>query len=794
MTGAGIRATRTVWLLLALVALVLVTAGPADAQDDPEPTTALEATTASSTEVPPTTAPEVTERPPVERVLVFSLPAVRWGDLDEVQLPHLEPFLDLAAIGDLSVRGVGERTSPTDGYATIGAGTRARGGATGQLAFVGDEQQGGQSARDEFARRTGVIPGPDDVFALSIVGVTQANDRLDYGAEVGALGDALAAGGYTTAVVANADRWQGDALERHAPSALAMVDSDGLVPAGTVGLELLDEHIDAPGSLVLDRPAVVAEFAEVWQPRSVVTVEASDMARWDAVAARLPVAERELARLDALAASDVLFGELLEHVDPTTDAVLVVGPYDQRVREHVTIAALQAPGIAPGLLRSSTTRRSGFVTLADVGPTVLDLTGIDRPTSMEGRPFEVGTEGGDAAERRAFLVESDQDATFRDAHVAPASTGYVIGHVVLWLLAAAALRWGRRRQKSMVEVMALCGITFLPATHLATSLPFEDWGDGSWWAFVGAVSLSLALIAWYVGRHTVIDGLIIALAMVVGLLIIDVVVGAPLQLNAVFGYSPTVAGRFAGYGNLAFAELAAASIMLAALLAQRIGGRRGLWAATAVLAVAVVVDGAPFWGSDVGGVLTLVPAGGVTVWLLAGRSIRWQTILMWGAGAVIAVGVFGLIDLTRPEESRTHLARLVEAVGDGGLGPLRDVVTRKLDANLTVLTSSVWTLMVPLILAALGYLFWKAPGILRRVGEEVPAERAALAGMLVAMFLGFAVNDSGIAVPGVMLGVLNASLVYLVLRTAQEGDHVLIRSRSPVEPRSTTPDNVLVPN
>jgi hypothetical protein len=732
--------------------------------------------------VPPSTPAvgEPAERPPVGRVLVFSLPAVRWGDLDEVTLPHLEPFLDTAAIGDLSVRGVGERTAPTDGYATIGAGTRARGGGTGQLAFIGDEQQGGQSTRDEFSRRTGVTPDADDIFALDIVDVAAANQRLDYGAEIGALGDALATGGYRPALVANADRWVGDHLERHAPSALAMVDGDGLVPAGTVGLELLDERIDAPGSVVLDRAAVLEQFDQVWQDRSVVLVEASDLARWDATSPRLPAAERELARLDALAASDVLFGELLARVDPATDAVLIVGPYDQRLREHVTIAALQAPGIEPGLLRSSTTRRSGFVTLADVGPTVLDLVGIERPSEMEGRPFEVGTEGGDAAERRAFLVESDQDATFRDAHVAPASTGYVIGHVVLWLLAAATLRWGRRREKHMVEVLALCGITFLPATHLATSLPFEDWGDGSWWAFVGAVSLSLALIAWYAGRRTVIDGLIIALAMIVGLLIIDVVVGAPLQLNAVFGYSPTVAGRFAGYGNLAFAELAAASIMLAALLAQRIGGRRGVWAAAGVLCLAVVVDGAPFWGSDVGGVLTLVPAACVTLWLLAGRSIRWQTIILWGAGAVIAVGVFGLIDLTRPEESRTHLARLVEAVGDGGVGPLRDVVTRKLDANLTVLTSSVWTLMVPLILAGLGYLFWKAPGILRRVGEEVPAERAALAGMLVAMFLGFAVNDSGIAVPGVMLGVLNASLVYLVLRTAQEGDHVLIRSRTAV--------------
>ena len=86
------------------------------------------------------------------------------------------------------------------------------------------------------------------------------------------------------------------------------------------------------------------------------------------------------------------------------------------------------------------------------------------------------------------------------------------------------------------------------------------------------------------------------------------VVGAPLQLNAVFGYSPTVAGRFAGYGNLAFAELAAASIMLAALArpaASAVVGGSGR--RPAVLSLAVVVDGAPFWGSDVGGVLTLVP-------------------------------------------------------------------------------------------------------------------------------------------------------------------------------------------
>ena len=39
--------------------------------------------------------------------------------------------------------------------------------------------------------------------------------------------------------------------------------------------------------------------------------------------------------------------------------------------------------------------------------------------------------------------------------------------------------------------------------------------------------------------------------------------------------------------------------------------------------------------------------------------------------------------------------------------------------------------------------------------------------------LGFALNDSGIAVPGVMLGVINASLVYLTVRTLPDDPPVL---------------------
>ena len=70
--------------------------------------------------------------------------------------------------------------------------------------------------------------------------------------------------------------------------------------------------------------------------------------------------------------------------------------------------------------------------------------------------------------------------------------------------------------------------------------------------------------------------------------------------------------------------------------------------------------------------------------------------------------------------------------------------------------------MVPIALGFIVYLLWRAPGHVRSIRDTI---RESLPGLAVVGFLGFAFNDSGIAVPGVMLGVVNASLVYLTVRT-----------------------------
>ena len=118
-----------------------------------------------------------------------------------------------------------------------------------------------------------------------------------------------------------------------------------------------------------------------------------------------------------------------------------------------------------------------------------------------------------------------------------------------------------------------------------------------------------------------------------------------------------------------------------------------LTVAGTICLVTIVLDGWPGFGADVGGVLALVPASAITLLLLAGCRVDWKRVALVGVGAIAVLAVFALVDLQRPASDRTHLGRYVDKLlhGDGGL-----IVRRKVAANLHILTSSIWTWLVPL--------------------------------------------------------------------------------------------------
>jgi hypothetical protein len=758
-----------------------------------------------------------------DRVLVFSVPTLGWDELDDAGARHLEGFLADAAVAGLSVRSVSRLTTATDAYATLNAGTRAEGTPLAQLAFVaGSSQTGrldengdplevpneafaeevpaeapdvlieapasgtpeqptppdavpgvyvGTPMAEEFARRSGISPALGEVFNFGIVSMTKVNDRLLYGAEVGALGDALEDDGIRRAVIANGDHGEGsDVVDFRREASVGLMDGDGLVERGMVGRDLLVEDAEAPYGTRYDNEAVVRSFEELWVRRSAVLVEASDMVRAEDAKALSTEAQSGRQRQEAIRRSDELFGALLERVDLDRDAVVVVAPYAVDGGTSLTVIGVRGPDVGAGLLFSGSTRRPGHVQTVDIAPTVLSVLGIEPPSSMEGTPMETAP-GGTWMSRRDRLITVNEAALFRDRTVGLASALFVVAQVVLWAGAWYAMVRGRRRSHLVMEVATLAVLWWLPATFAAGLLPFQRWGTPAFWAFSVLAAATSAFLVWGLSRRHLVDPLLVTLAGLVVLLSVDVAVGGPLQLNTVFGYTPTVAGRFDGMGNPAFSMFTAASIILAALVAHRLGGRRGAWVGVAVLVWAVVLDGSPFLGADVGGALTLVPAAAVTASMLLGLRIRLRTAVIWGVAAVAVVVGLGLVDLARPAAERTHLGRLLADVGANGFDALETVVLRKLDANLSVLLRSVWTLMLPVVFASVALVFWRSPGRLRTIQERIPEERAAVAGLIAAMVLGFALNDSGIAVPGMMLGVVSASLI-----------HLLFRVELPVEP------------
>jgi hypothetical protein len=764
--------------------------------------------------VPATAAPggpATAGQPAVEKVLIFSLPRVTWADFAEADLPHLTELLSHSMVAKLSPRTAGPRTMAADGYATIGAGNRADGAATeivGGYALDRDERIDGRFAYQAYQARVGK-QADGQVLHLGLAEVIRQNQQNRYGAEPGALGSALHAAGRRTAVVGNADAHG----LRDRSAALAVMGRDGSVDRGQVSSKLIKADPTSPFGYELSPLAVADAFDTAWRTSDLTLVEASDLERVDAFEElALPEAWQKLRR-DALRDADELLGELLDRVDLSSDLVLVVTPAVPRKGEELGIFAMAGPGVQPGVAVSGSTRRNGYLTLPDIAPTILERFGVPAPLSMTGTPIRLGQA---RPVDRAMIddyVRANELSVFRDRVTGPVTVVFIVLLALAYLLAGLALvlrgrlgdRWRRTTRGLLLAVLAIPPVTFLSGL-----IPYDRLGPVGYVAVLLLGAAGVAVGAAWAGRlwrgrlsgASVVLPPLLIITLTWFTMIVDVLLyGGRLQLDTVFGYSPIVAGRFAGYGNFAFSLVAICAVIMVTG-AWAISGRAvtrpdetdattgqdnatgkprwrgyGLALVAAVLAFTVVVDGYPAYGSDVGGVLAAVPAFTVVLLVLAGVGITWRRLLLVGLLTLATLAVFAMVDVSRPPEARTHLGRLVTSDSTG----LSILIQRKLFANLNILTSSIWTWVVPIAVAFLIVLSlrrfgptWEASpngrpsapatsalGALRR---GLPGMRACLWGALVVAVLGFALNDSGIAVPAMMSTVLLPYLGYMILR------------------------------
>ena len=486
-------------------------------------------------------------------------------------------------------------------------------------------------------------------------------------------------------------------------------------------------------------------------------------------------------------------------------------------------------GTSDGLVIGTSTHRPGLVQLTDLTPTLTTaLTGRSDP-AFDGQSLGLPTGGGTSVppntaapddSRIARLADDALHARASQRTVIPAGALLMGSAVALLVWAAVALRDPRADRRPARRRRAAGAATFLSALPtallLVNAVPW--WRAGvregapSAWSQAAALTGTTVIAACVTGlaagtttlvrrrRHlrSVISssaseasasplplrpspspvGLtsLLVTATIPLAWLVDAATGAHLAFNNPLGRNAVVAGRFYGVSNTAFALVAGALVIVIAGTWEHLGrGRRTALVATCLLGgAALVVDGAPQLGADVGGALTLVPTLAFLGAGLAGMRLSWRRWLAIGGATLLVVGGFAVVDLLRPG-GPTHLGRFARQVADGSalgvlgrkayalVGPFiaKPMATAGLACALALLAAALWWLrrQVRDWHAGTSPYAWVAPSV-RWV-------TVALRSLGVLTLMSVLVNDSGVTMAGFILAAAAPALMALLLAPAQ---------------------------
>jgi hypothetical protein len=680
------------------------------------------------------------------KVVVITMPSVTWADVQREAPPNILAVVEHGAVGSVSVRTDSPVTSYGDGFLTIGAGARAEAGDVTPVEDLDDLPE----------TRPAIQAFNEDTKVAVFSELEELAKRAAYEPRIGALATAL--GTIETAAMGSSDLGERPSPPGRGRWALfTAMDEDGVV-AKSLAENTLIVDSEAPFRVRTDTSRIVHAPNFGLDDCYVAIVDGGDLIRREQALLR---GDASVPMREPLLALDEIVAGMRKQLDPERDLLLLVSPTSPLTDPlaHLGVAVAEGPGFSPGnSLTSATTGAEGIVTLSDVAPTILEHLGKPRPTEMVGRGWTSVAGDGD---RLGAAVDLDDEARFAHRNQPLVSGIFAVAELFLVLGAV----WLSRRKSSVraIRSLALGFLAFPFVAFASTPLPAERMGFPLYLGALVALTALVVVVVSLVRREPYERAILICLATVV-LLGIDLAMGARLQLTGIWGNDAILGGRFDGLGNIGFSVLGANAIVAAALLVQRGRGDRIPLLVAIVLGLAVVIDGAPGVGSDVGGVLAMVPTMILTWFLLTGRRIGAEAVVAALLIGAVVLGIFAAIDLSRPEAQQTHLARLIDDVSARGVGPFTDAVERKTRANVGVFGESPASFLIPPIFVGFFWLVIGRRGRWGALADKQPAIRAGLLGGFCLAVLGFAANDSGVVVMAVVMAVLAPAAVLALTR------------------------------
>jgi len=704
------------------------------------------------------------------KILLVSIPRVSWEQLKIANTKNIDKLINKGSVANLNTR-VNDKHTLEKAYATISAGSSTSAVAsTSSTFFSPTETFNSIKSKDIFTNERGAFPESASGLSLGFELNLTLKENVKNNVQIGAFGEALQKDNKSIAVFGNADPCATDRVPcLHRPVGYLGANKNGVLLEGDVSRDLLNDDMK------MDMNILEKKTIKSIDENDVTALECSDVERLERTRNDMSQEVYNQEKLKAIQSCDSLVGNLVKHLDLEKDRIYIISPTSIASTLELTVFIAAGKGIEPGYAKSAITRRSAMVSLSDIAPSILDFFEVRAPSSMTPTLVEYNPSSDTLLQKQNRLIEVNQQSLIRDKSFNLVATFFVVSVFVIALFSLLAFKKYPKLktivQGALLFSMAMPTVSFLLLAFMVKlETPFLILI-----AFVGlsaAYAFALHLLATKVEYVKVVLAIfLLNILMLIG----DIYLSGELQLNSLFGYSAITGGRFAGFGNLAFSIVTISAIGVVAMVKELYKAKQDTkyvnLALMGFLALVLISVGSPYAGSDVGGVLALTPAIVLTALMLYEKQITIKSFFLASLVTFVVISLFSLLDLSRPVSQRTHLGRFIE---DLLSGDWVTVIERKLVSSFNILTNSVIASVVIFITLCVFAIFSHPEKHIRQITKQSEGIKYLVYPGMLAALLGMLVNDSGVAIPGMMfaIGFPAAMILIFDLKSLSESAEV----------------------
>lgn len=700
------------------------------------------------------------------KVVFILIDNIIWDEIAKANDPFLNQLIEKSPSALLNNRTYGRPSRPRAAI-SVGAGVRANALPSSVNGYNADENFEGVRASDVLALRTGKRASSENVVEVGLPAIIADNSDIHQEIVPGGMGKLLNDNGFKTAVLGNSDTSlfdDRDSNNREIVS-LAMNDS-GMVDYGNVSKASLVADPTTPYGIRANDTFYLSRLEELLRVADFIAIDYGETTRADLYSAYVLEARAERLKLAAIKRASAFIEQAMEVAGEDTVFIIAsLSPPGASTapisgsEEQLTAVIISGPGFEAGSLTSAATRRPGIINNTDITVTILDIFGIAPHYSMVGSKATVTAEKLSVEQMSAF---NESAVGIKSARRIAVLT-FIYLQIALYVVAALLLLYVRKANKRYIgfmKILILTSMGFPLFTFFASKVHFLAVNGALLTVAALVASLVLAAVLAALKVNKLFPLAVISCATMFTILA-DVVLGANLQLNSIFGYDPIRGSRFFGIGNEAFSILLASALLTVGLMLER--WRRGVaLAAGALVALTVLfVDGFPAFGADVGGIIAIIAAFTAMGLHVQEIKLNLKTLLM--SGALIALALIAFVAYDLMDGSSTHMGRTIDLISGGGVSGIITIASRKLATNFMVLRYSTWSYFLLIVMVLTVALSYRPVGLLKKLFAKHAGLTASVTGAVVGSIVGFAVNDSGILIPALIMSYIFPSIAYLML-------------------------------